>query len=96
MALLDGLLDAVKNYLDITWVDSASDEKLTGIVARGMKYIDGIAGTSLDYLTDDKPKELLFEYCRYVWSDGFAEFQSNYLHELLSLQQIEQVKAYEG
>lgn len=86
MALSDGLLDAVKNYLDITWDDPDSDTKLSGIIARGMRYLDKAAGTELDYTTDDKPRELLMDYCRYVRSNALDEFQRNYLHELLSLQ----------
>ena len=89
-----GLLDAVRNYLDITWLDVAGDEKLSGIISRGIKYIDSIAGATMDYSIEDKPRELLFDYCRYGRSNALDEFQTNYLHELLSLQQREEVKAY--
>ena len=94
MALPEGLLDAVRNYLDITWEDSAGDEKLSGIIARGIKYIDGVAGTTQDYTIEDKPFELLLDYCRYVRSNALDEFQTNYLPELLSLQIREEVAAY--
>ena len=94
MALPAGLLEAVRNYLDITWVDTAGDTKLTGIIERGMKYIDNLAGATMDYSIEDKPRELLLDYCRYVRSNALDEFQTNYLHELLSLQQREEVKAY--
>ena len=43
------LLEAVRNYLDITWEDYAGDEKLLGIISRGIKYLDGVAGVTLDY-----------------------------------------------
>jgi hypothetical protein len=95
MALPEGLLEAVRNYLDITWVDAAGDEKLSGIIARGIKYIDGIAGAEMDYTVEDKPRELLFDYCRYARSNALDEFQKNYLHELLTLQLIKEVEAYE-
>lgn len=94
MALPIGLLDAVRNYLDITWNDDAGDEKLSGIVARGMKYLDSVAGESLDYMVEDKPRELLMDYCRYVRSNALDEFQQNYLHELLDLQQKREVARY--
>lgn len=93
MALPDGLLEAVRNYLDITWDDPAGDEKLSGIIARGMKYLNKAAGAELDYATEDKPRELLMDYCRYVRSNALEEFQGNYLHELLSLQIETAVKA---
>jgi len=92
--LPEGLLEAVKNYLDITWVDVAGDEKLSGIISRGIKYIDSLAGAAMDYSIEDKPRELLLDYCRYVRSNALDEYQTNYLSELLSLQISEEVKAY--
>ena len=94
MDLPVGLLEAVKNYLDITWEDPAGDEKLSGILARGIKYINSVAGAELDYIVEDKPRELLFDYCRYVRSNALDEFQNNYLHELISLQISQEVKDY--
>jgi len=94
MSLPAELLNAVKNYLDITWTDDASDKKLVGIVLRGMKYLNKVAGAELDYSVEDKPRELLMDYCRYVWSNALDEFQANYQHELLSLQIEQEVKNY--
>ena len=91
-----GLLSEVKNYLDITWNDNAGDEKLSGIILRGMSYIDKIAGSACNFIENDKPKELLFEYCRYTRSNALSDFQTNYLHELLSLQIAKEVEAYES
>lgn len=96
MALPEGLLEAVRNYLDITWVDPAGDEKLSGIITRGIKYIDRIAGQEMDYLSEDKPQELLLDYCRYARSNALNEFEKNYLHEILSLQIDQEVAAYEA
>jgi hypothetical protein len=96
MALPEGLLEAVRNYLDITWIDENTDTKLSGIIARGIKYINKAAGTELDYVVEDKPRELLFDYCRYARSNALDVFQTNYLHELLSLQIDQEVKAYEA
>lgn len=86
MPLPEGLLKAVKNYLDITWDDPDGDTKLSGIVLRGMRYLNKTAGAELDYTIEDKPRELLMDYCRYVRSNALDEFKRNYLHELLSLQ----------
>jgi type IV secretory pathway VirB2 component (pilin) len=91
MALPDGVLAAVKNYLDITWTDDAGDTKLSGIVARGMAYIDGVAGSAMDYTTEGKPLELLLDYVRYARSNALDEFQGNYLHELLGLQMAQMI-----
>lgn len=95
MALPNGLLEDVKLYLDITWVDTDTDKKLNGIIERGMKYIDRMAGTTLDYNAEDKPKELLLDYCRYVRSNALSEFMNNYLSEILTLQMYQEVKDYE-
>jgi len=92
----EGLLNDVKNYLDISWEDENTDNKITGIIERGMKYLNKAAGGELDYSENDKPKELLLDYCRYVRSNALSEFQTNYLHELLSLQISEGVKRHEA
>ncbi len=92
--LPEGLLEDVKNYLDITWDDPAGDEKLSGIIARGIKYINSVAGVELDYSVEDKPRELLFDYCRYARSNALNEFAVNYQHELLALQISQEVKDY--
>lgn len=94
MALPEELLATVRNYLDITWEDSAGDEKLTGIISRGMKYINSVAGEECNYLSEDKPKELLLDYVRYARANALNEFQNNYLHELMSLQNQMEVKRY--
>lgn len=90
------LLDEVKNYLDITWNDTQTDLKLTGIIERGKKYLNRAAGKELDFDANDKPKELLLDYCRYVRSNALEMFQQNYLNELLSLQIESEVDAYEA
>jgi len=61
-----------------------------------MKYIDKTAGSECDYTLDEKPKELLLDYCRYARSNALELFQQNYLHELLSLQMEKEVEAYEA
>ncbi|HPO77627.1 MAG TPA: hypothetical protein PLI23_10725 [Thermoclostridium caenicola] len=94
MSLPPGLLEDVKNYLNITWDDPEEDIKVMGFIARGMKYLNKVAGAELDYTIEDKPRELLFDYCLYARSHALHEFQTNYLHELLSLQNEYEVKAY--
>jgi hypothetical protein len=95
MALPENLLNDIKNYLDITWEDEAGDAKLSGIAERGIQYLDGIAGESMDYTVEGKARELLFDYCRYARSHALDVFQKNYLHELNTLQIVQEVAAYE-
>ena len=94
MALPTGLLEAVRNFLDITWVDTAGDTKLTGIIARAMAYLDLKSGVELDYSIEDLPRALLLDYCLYARSNALDEFETNYMSMLLSLQQREEVNAY--
>ena len=96
MSLPAGLLEATRNYLDISWIDLAGDEKLTGIISRGIQYVDSLAGAVMDYTVEGKPRELLLDYCMYVRSNALSEFQQNYLAELLSLQISQEVKAYKA
>lgn len=41
------LLEAVKDYLKITWDDE--DVAIQGIIGRGQAYLNGLAGAELDY-----------------------------------------------
>ncbi len=92
LALSRLYLPYVRNYLDITWADPEGDEKLVGIIARGILYIERLAGDGMIAMDDDglpvegKPVELLYDYCRYVRSNALNEFESNYLAELNALQ----------
>lgn len=96
MALPENLLGDVKNYLDITWTDDASDKKLSGIIARGISYIDGIAGGNQNYSEENSARELLFDYCRYARSHALEDFERNFLSKILTLQISAEVAAYEA
>ena len=84
-SLPDGLLDAVRNYLDITWVDDAGDEKLSGVIARGIAYLDRVAGVQQDYKTETEARGLLFDYCRYARANSLPSFGVDYADELMAL-----------
>ena len=93
---LAALIIDVENYLDVTWTDIETDKKISGIVSRGVKYIDRVAGSVLDYSIEDNPRALLMDYARYAWSNALDEFTTNYLPEILALEISESVKAYEA
>lgn len=94
MAQSDRLLRDVRMYLGITWDDIAGDINLSGIIARGKAYLNGIAGATLDYTADDAPRALLMDYCRYVRSNALDDFAKNYMHELLALQNRTEAERY--
>ncbi len=90
------ILNAVRNYLDITWEDPEGDEKLEGIISRGKRYINDISGSENDYEDESsRAFELMLEYVRYARAGALDKFQINYRRELLGLQITERVK-YDG
>lgn len=94
MAVNTELLAAVRNYLDITYDDEAGDVKLAGIIARGQKYLNRVAGETIDYTEEDDARQLLFDYCRYVRSGAFEDFARNFQSELIALQNSRGLKHY--
>ena len=95
-SLPEGLLSDVKNYLNITWDDEATDAKISGLIASGMMYLDGKYGEAADYTADGMPRTLLFEYVRYMRDSALDVFESNYLSLILDMQTERQVTSYEA
>lgn len=85
------LLAEAKNYLDITWTDTDSDNKLTGQIRRGIDYIASKTGvsasdfeaTSATY--NPRAQELLFYYLLYDRSGSVDQFKRNYRSDLIGL-----------
>lgn len=73
-----GLLSDVKNYLNITWEDKATDDKVSGLISLGMFYLKSKFGNSTDFLVDGIPRALLFDYVRYTMDGALDIFESNY------------------
>ena len=94
-ALPDGLLSDVKNYLDITWSDEATDAKVSGLIASGMAYLDRKLGAEADYTRDGQPRTLLLEYVRYGRDSALDVFENNYRAMLLDMQHERRVSAFE-
>lgn len=79
------ILAAVKNYLDITYEDEETEKKLNGMIERGKKYLDRVAGQKQNYEMEGPPRALLLDYCRYARNNVLDLFEKNYLSELVSL-----------
>ena len=90
----DGLLADVKNYLNITWDDEATDKKIGGLVSSGMAYLDLKYGVKADYTLDGMPRTLLMEYVRYARDSALDVFENNYQSLLLGMQNERRVNAY--
>lgn len=89
------LLTLVKNYLNITWTDEATDAKVSGLIEDGMVYLDGKAGESNNYEIPGEPRTLLKEYVRYARDGATEVFEENFLNRILAMQNRRKVGAYE-
>lgn len=79
------LLVDVKNYLDITWSDAATDTKIRGLIASASVYLDGKLGES-DYEKDGTPRTLLMDYVRYARDSALDVFENNFQALILGAQ----------
>lgn len=92
------LIDNVKIMLDITAGNMSEDEKINLIIEDGKQHLRSFYPT----LTDDdfeKPSRaryLLFNYCRYAYSNAAEMFDANYAAEIIALRQEYEVSAYEN
>lgn len=79
------MLDEIKNYLDITWQDIYTDDKLTGIIKRAISTLQSYAGAEIDLEIETDEKQLLFDCIRYIYNNAFEHFKVNFADELLML-----------
>lgn len=93
-SLPDGLLSDVKNYLNITWDDEATDAKVSGLIAAGMVYLNGKYGEEADYTADGMPRTLLMEYVRYARDSALDVFENNFQALILGMQNDKAVSIY--
>ena len=88
------LLADVKNYLNITWDDEATDAKINGLISSAAAYLDSKLGGQPDYEADGMPRTLLMEYVRYARDSALDVFESNYQALILTAQQESMVSDY--
>lgn len=88
------MLSGLKTYLNITYEDPETDKMLTGAIERGMSVLNDYAGVTLDYEKEGLPKQLLFDYCRYVRSHAAEMFEPNFRSDLIALREMSEVKRY--
>lgn len=87
------LQDDVKNYLDITWEDPVEDQKIKGIIRRGMAAIKGKIG-ECNFYEETQERALLFDYVMYAKAGEIPQFWENYKEDIISLQIARKVDAY--
>ena len=92
--LPDGLLDIVKNQIDITWSDDSTDKKLTLMISNGIAELDALSGIKNNYLVEGKAQCLLFIYVLYDMSNCLDDFKKNYQSDIVSFINRAKVKNY--
>ena len=90
----ESLLADVKNYLNITWDDEATDAKTSGLIAAGSVYLDLKSGGEADYMEDGLPRTLLMEYVRYARDGALDVFENNYQPLVIGMQNQKAVSEY--
>lgn len=88
------LLADVKTYLNITWDDPATDNRIRGLIAAATIYLDEKAGEPLQYEKDGEPRTIMMEYVRYARDEAMDVFETNYRHLILALQNRMAVMRY--
>lgn len=88
------LLEAVRNYLDVTWTDAALDAKIVMLIKAGKAYINSVSGITCDFMVEGQARSLLLDYVRYARSGATEMFWQNYRHELMALHLESGVDAY--
>lgn len=89
-------LNDVKNYLNITWSDEATDDKVKGTVVRAQSTVGGLIGipgkkfVDLSENAESDPEgteaeQLFLDACRYIQNDSFEDFRKNFADTITSL-----------
>ena len=93
-AIPAALLADVKNYLNITWDDQATDDRIRSLIASATADIDDYAGEELDYLSDGLPRTLMMDHVRYARDEALDVFENNYRTQLVRLRNRRLVTGY--
>lgn len=88
------LLSDIKIHLGITWDDETTDQKLGGLIASGIYYINSKYGAEADYTVSGFPRMLLMEYVRYARDSALDVFENNYTSLLLAMQNERKMSTY--
>lgn len=93
----DKILTELKSRLDITWDDEITNTKLLNIIKNSIPKINRIIGKKIeDYTAEnlEEELELLLNYCMYAWENKTELFKTNYLDDIMSIQQKHEVEYY--
>ena len=83
---LAALLADVKNYLQKSWEDEATDKRLREMILGSAAYLDNVLGSAQDYSQIGNPRSLLFERVRYQDCEALDAWLPNYLSLVIAAQ----------
>ena len=83
---LEQLLADVRDYLQISWTDEATDRRLTDMIQASAAYLDGVTATKNDYTQPGNLRTLLLERVRYQYNGALDAWLNNYLHLVMQAQ----------
>ena len=95
------LLVELKNHLQITWDDSATNKRLSTSIKNGKRFFNDLCEHEFTFEEGSTERELLMERCRYDWNNALDEFKTNFKSDLsklimdIAIMQYEEAKADE-
>lgn len=92
--MYEELLADVKNYLNITWDDQATDRKISDLIKNGIAYLDLKRGAPANYAEAGLPRTLLFDYVRYARDEALDVYENNYLSLIVAMRNESLVNSY--
>lgn len=79
------MLQEVKDYLNITWTDETTDNKLKRFIDGGKSYLSRKTQVQLDFASDLEASQLLMDYCRYAYNHSLEDFYNNFGQDIFDL-----------
>ena len=88
------MLDFDKDYI---LANESAKRKVEIIIENGKQYLRKICPSisDEDFQSATSARSLLFDYCRYAYSNATEMFGKNYLEDLLMLRQEYEVNTYD-
>lgn len=96
-----GIMNDVVNMLDFDRehieIDESTKSKIKLIIANGKQHLRDYNPllTEDDFEQSTRARSLLFDYCRYAYSNATEMFDYNFESEILKLRQEYEVKEYQ-
>lgn len=91
---MNNLLIALKDKLNITWLEEETERKLERILASAETTLNRKLGATIDYTSPGQEQELFLNYCMYAYNNCINEFDDNYLNEIMQIRQYYEVIDY--